>query len=94
MVAWKLLSLTYALREHPEQPAQSFFDAHELDLLQNLSGRSLPSVRCAVLALTRILGFAPSKKQPFPGVKVLATAIERFFFIKIGAHAFSKPLQD
>ena len=80
VVAWKLLSLTYALREHPEQPAQSFFDAHELDLLQNLSGRSLPSVRCAVLALTRIIGFAPSKKQPFPGVKVLATAIERFFF--------------
>ncbi|MGB3786695.1 MAG: hypothetical protein WA949_01705 [Phormidesmis sp.] len=44
--------------------------------------------------LVGLVGFALSKKQPLPGVKVLATAIERFFFIKIGAKASSKPPQD
>lgn len=38
VVAWRLLGLTYALRQDPEQPAQAMFDAHELMLLHRLSG--------------------------------------------------------
>ena len=94
VVAWQLLGLTYALRQDPEQPAETLFEATELTLLQHLSGQPVDSLRQAALALTKLVGFAPSKKQPLPGVKVLATAIERFFFVKQGAAAVSKPLQD
>ncbi|WP_204137889.1 hypothetical protein [Halomicronema sp. CCY15110] len=94
VVAWQLLGLTYALRHDPEQPAEILFDSDELTLLQKLSGKPVDSLRQATLALTKLVGFAPSKKQPLPGGKVLATAIERFFFVKQGAAAVSKPLQD
>ncbi|MEM8642035.1 MAG: hypothetical protein AAGG51_24970 [Cyanobacteria bacterium P01_G01_bin.54] len=70
------------------------FDADELSLLHQLSGQAVDSLRQATLALTKLVGFAPSKRQPLPGVKVLATALERFFFVKQGAQAVSKPLQD
>lgn len=93
VVAWQLLGLTYALRHDPEQPAEALFDATELTLLHRLSGHPLDSLRQATLALTKLVGFAPSKKQPLPGVQVLATAIERFSFVKQGAAAVSKPLQ-
>jgi hypothetical protein len=54
----------------------------------------LVSLADAVLALAKIVGFAPSKKQPFPGVKLLATALDRFSFVKLGFDACPKPLQD
>ena len=94
VVAWQLLALTYALRDDPEQPAEAMFEPDELTLLHHLSGQSVDSLRQATLALTRLVGFAPSKKQPWPGVKVLAIAIERFFFVKQGAAAVAQPLQD
>jgi hypothetical protein len=94
VVAWQLLGLTYALRHDPDQPAETMFDPNELTLLHHLAGKPVDSLRHATLALAKLVGFAPSKKQPWPGVKVLATAIERFFFVKQGAAAVSKPLQD
>ncbi len=94
VVAWQLLGLTYALRHDPEQPAETIFELDELTVLHHLSGKPVDSLRQATLALAQLVGFAPSKKQPWPGVKVLATAIERFFFVKQGATAVSKPLQD
>lgn len=94
VVAWQLLGLTYALRHDPEQPAETLFDPGELTLLHQLSGKPVDSLRQATLALTRLVGFSPSRKQPLPGVKVLAAAIERFFFVKQGAAAVAKPLQD
>jgi len=94
VVAWRLLGLTYALREEPERPAQTMFELDELKLLHQLSGKPIDSLGQATLALAKLVGFAPSKKQPLPGVKLLATAIERFYFVKQGAAAISKPLQD
>ena len=94
IVAWKLLAITYAIREDPEQNADILFDSSELRILENLSSQKLVSLGNAVLALVRMVGFAPSKKQPFPGVKVLATALERFSFTCIGFQIAMKPLQD
>ncbi|HIK54941.1 MAG TPA: IS4 family transposase, partial [Synechococcales cyanobacterium M55_K2018_004] len=82
VVAWQLLALTYALRDDPEQAAEALFEPTKIWVLQQVSGQPIHSVRDAALALARLVGFAPSKKQPLPGVKVLVTAIERFFFIK------------
>ena len=94
VVAWQLLALTYALRLDPTQPAEAMFEPAEVTLLKQVLRNSIRSVKDAALALANLVGFAPSKKQPLPGVKVLATAIERFFFIKLGAAASVRPLQD
>ena len=85
VVAWQLLSLTYSLRENPEQPANQVFSSDDLTLLQALVKTNISTVGEGVLALGKIVGFAPSRKQPFPGIKVLAQALDRFFFIKMGA---------
>ena len=94
VVAWQLLALTYALRHDPMQPAERLFEGDDLALLQRLARKPIHSVQAAALALSKLVGFTPSKKQPLPGVKVLATAIERFSFVKLGASFGSKPLQD
>ncbi|NJO73940.1 MAG: IS4 family transposase [Leptolyngbyaceae cyanobacterium RM1_406_9] len=94
VVAWRLLALTYAIRADPTQPAYALFDSSELLLLQTFTSKPIVSLGDAVLALARVVGFAPSKKQPFPGVKVLATALERFAFASIGFQSAIKPLQD
>jgi hypothetical protein len=94
VVAWQLLAITYALRENPQQPPELLFEPSEIQILQQICAKKVTSLGDAVLALAGIIGFAPSKKQPFPGVKVLATALDRFAFIKLGFDAFSKPLQD
>ncbi|WP_139276694.1 hypothetical protein [Spirulina major] len=94
VVAGHILGLTYALRHDPEQSVLTLFDAEELRFLHLLFGQAVDSLRQATLALAKLVGFAPSRRQPLPGVKVLTTAIERFFFFKQGAQATSKPLQD
>jgi hypothetical protein len=94
VVAWRLLALTYAIRADPYQSAHALFDSSELLILQTFSSKTIVSLGDAVLALGRWVGFAPSKKQPFPGVKVLATALERFAFAAIGFQSAIKPLQD
>ena len=87
VVAWQLLNLTYTLRENPELSANQVFTPDELTLLQALVKTTISTVGEGVLALGKIVGFAPSRKQPFPGIKVLAQALDRFFFIKMGATA-------
>lgn len=94
VVAWQLLSLTYAIREDPHQRASGFFEPSELQVLQTMTSKAIVSLGDAVLALGRMVGFAPSKKQPFPGVKVLATALDRLAFASIGFQAAVKPLRD
>jgi hypothetical protein len=84
VVGWQLLALTHAVRKNSDQSALAVFDESEVMLLQQVSSKKIVSIGEAVLALAKLIGFAPSKKQPFPGVKVLATALERFFFMKIG----------
>lgn len=82
IVAWQLLALTYALRDDPAQLAEVLFEPFEVKLLQQLLGKSIRSLKEAALALAKLIGFAPSKQPQPPGGKVLATAVERFFFIK------------
>lgn len=94
VVAWQLLALTYGLRHNPDRPAEAIFDETEVTLLKHLARKPIRSLRDAVLAMTKLIGFAPSKKQPLPGIKVLATAIERFSFSTQAAQALAKPLQD
>jgi hypothetical protein len=84
VVAWQLLAVTYVLRENQDAPAQSVFEQNEVSLLEKIDKKPIKTVKDAVLALAKIAGFAKSKRQPLPGVKVLAQAFERFHYIKLG----------
>lgn len=102
VVAWQLLALTLLARWDPQAPATTLLEAEEVALLGAVSGRKVETVSDYALALGRLVGFARSKKQPLPGVKVMAQAIERFYYIQLGAKGQrqatrspdSKPLQD
>jgi len=95
IVAWQLLALTYFIRQEADAPATHVFEVQEIEILQKISKKDIQTVKQATLALGKIVGFTPSKKQPFPGIKVLAQALERLYFIKIGASLNKmKPLQD
>ena len=95
IVAWQLLALTYFIRQEADVPATHVFEQGELEILQQTSKKLIQTVKEAVLVLSKIVGFAPSKKQPLPGIKILTQALERFYFIKIGASLNKrKPLQD
>ena len=85
VVGWRLLAITHLIRLEQDYDANTCFTETEVILLSKLSKKTISTVKQAALALTKIVGFAPSKKQPMPGIKVLAQAMERFHYIKIGA---------
>lgn len=85
IAAWKFLSMTYWVRENEQEPASSIFEGDELKVIQRLSGKkAAPTVKDAVLIAAKLVGFAPSKKQPMPGVKVLAQALQCLHFMTFG----------
>lgn len=85
IVAWQILGVTYLVRQVAEVPATDFFEEQEIVILEKVTKKDIQTIKDAVLALCKIVGFAPSKKQPLPGIKVLAQAFERFYYIKLGA---------
>jgi hypothetical protein len=87
VIAWQLLAMTYQVRECSEAAATQLLSVKQVQLLQNITRHSITTVADVVLALGKLLGFAPSKRQPFPGVKILGQALERFHFIEVGFSA-------
>ena len=53
------------------------------------SKKPLTTVKEATLALAQLVGFAPCQRQPLPGIKMLAMALERFHYLKLGFQANS-----
>ncbi len=90
IVAWQILAITYLIRQDEHQPAGVYFEQEEVIILEQMSKKPIHSIKEATLALVKMIGFAPSKKQPMPGVKVLAQALERFYYLKIGARLIPK----
>ncbi len=84
VVGWQLLSMTYWVRAQPDASAVSYFTESEVGLLARLSKGPVTTISQAALALGRLVGFAPCRKQPLPGLRVLSQAVERFYFIKLG----------
>lgn len=86
-MAWQILAIVYLTREEQDQAANFCYEEKEIALLAAMSNKSLTTVKEATLALVKLAGFAPSKRQPLPGIKVLAQALERFHYIKLGFEA-------
>lgn len=89
IVAWQILAIVYLTRHAQDEVATKCFTEQELTILTATSKKPLPTVKEATLALARLVGFAPSKRQPMPGIKMLAMALERFHYLKLGFHANS-----
>lgn len=87
VIGWQLLSITYVVRDIPQSDASIIFEDIEIEVLSMTSKKEIKTIKEGVLALVKLVGFTPSKKQPLPGVKVLASALERFYFMKLGAKA-------
>lgn len=89
IVAWELLRLTYWVRKNAAAPANSCFQEQEISLLQAITNKKVATVGEAILALGNMVGFVRTKKQPLPGVKILAEAIVKFQYVKMGANAIA-----
>jgi hypothetical protein len=87
VVGWQLLSLTYQLREDSQADATKFFEQAQIRVLEAVSKKRVHTVEQATIVLSSIVGFSRSKKQPLPGVRVLAQALERLYYIKKGYEA-------
>ena len=84
VVSWKLLFISYLLKDDKEYTPETVFDKQEIEILTNLSQQEPLTLKQAVLCLAKLVGFVPTKKQPMPGIKILAEALDRFHYIKIG----------
>lgn len=84
VVGWHLLWLTYLVRQCADADAGCCFDSTELGVLEKVGKQPLGTVREAILCLSKLVGFAPSTKQPLPGIRVLTQALERFYYLKMG----------
>ena len=95
VIAWQMMAITYQVRENPERVATTVMPEEEVTLLARVTRNSILTARDVMVALGKLIGFAPSKRQPLPGTKVVGQALERFYFIKQGFEQFkASPLQN
>ncbi len=95
VIAWQIMAITYQVRENPEQVATEVLPEEEVALLERVTRRKVGTAKDVMVALGKLVGFAPSKRQPLPGTKVVGQALERFYFIKQGFEQSKvSPLQN
>jgi len=71
IVAWRLLYLTYLVREAPDTPCEEALGVFEKDVLQLYTRKPVKTVKDAVTAIARLVGFVGVPSAPNPGVKTL-----------------------
>ena len=96
VVAWQLLALTYGVRQDEAADARRYYEADELRILAASSKKPINTVGEATQALGKLVGFVPTKRQPYPGVKILAEAIHQLYHMVRALRMTSniKTLQD
>ena len=77
LTAWRLLHVTYLARAQPQSQPEEAFSSQELEILQRAGKKPLHSLSDAVQALGRLVNFVPTKRQPLPGVKILAEGLAK-----------------
>jgi dsDNA-binding SOS-regulon protein len=77
VLAWRILHLTYLVRNEPQASAETCFNETEISVLSSYSRTKVQTVEQAIKVLGKLVGFQPSKKYPLPGAKKLGQAIER-----------------
>ena len=89
VVAWQILAIVYLTRHDQDAVATKCFAEQEIMILEATSKKTLTTVNEVTLALANLVGFAPCQRQPMPGIKMLAMALERFYYLKLGFQANS-----
>lgn len=84
IVAWYLIKITYLSKSNEHDSADNHFDATEKVILEKITDKKIETVRDYILSLGKLVGFVPSKKQPYPGEKLLCQAIQQMNAMKAG----------
>lgn len=85
IIGCRIVGLTYALRQEADRDPELFFSPLELKVLEGTSrGKKARTLKDAVQMLAGMEGFSASRKQPFPGPKVLGAALVRLHHIMQG----------
>lgn len=77
VIAIRILSMTYAARQTPEESCEQFFDKHEWRVLYCMANDTLqapqqtPTIKEAISYLAKVGGFLGRKNDGNPGVKVI-----------------------
>lgn len=84
IVAWHVLWLSQLAKEHAQVPATDYVSQEDVALVEKISNSSIRTTGEWLIALSKLAGFMPSRKQPFPGEKLLWQSIQLFLAIKKG----------
>ena len=71
VVGWRILHLAYAGKAIPTELVTKVFEQQHIQILQQITAKQIETVKDFILALGTLVGFAPTKKQPLPGEKLL-----------------------
>lgn len=91
IVAWRILWLAYVGKVKPQAQAAEVFEQPQIEILESLNQKKVLTVKDFLLALGRLVGFQTSKKQPFPGEKLLWQAYGQLMQIQRGFELAGKP---
>jgi hypothetical protein len=95
IIAWRILFLTLAVRQDPEQDPQNYFTPLERKVLRSKMPQADMSLAHAIKALGKLVNFVPTTAQPFPGLKVMAQALRKLNDITEALKdIYEDPLQD
>lgn len=95
ITAWRIMYLAQLVRQEPDQPPQPYFTSLEIKVLEKYHPEASKTLARAVTALGKLVGFVPTKKQPFPGIKIMAEALRKLNDITAFLQTWEgKTLQD
>lgn len=94
IVAWRLLYVTHQARETPDAPPTTVLTELEVQVLESVCGRKLPTLELAVREIAKLGGYEhyQNKRLP-PGVKVMWWGLQRLEAMVSGWAAALKSLQ-
>lgn len=84
IVAWRLLHLTYLAREVPDTAAEEAVSATERHVLEWMTGKTITTVKEALLAVASLVGFVAVPSAPHPGVQSLWMGFRKLHDMAIG----------
>ena len=84
LVAWRILYLRDVARFLPDLPAEEVVTAAELEVLEAVEERKLPTVRAVVRAIAHLAGFPRYPSAGEPGVKSLWEGFRRLEGMRLG----------
>ena len=84
LVGWHLLAVQKLGQQNKQEPATDYFEKESIEILEAVARKTIKTVSEFILTLASLVGFMPTKQQPFPGEKTLWIAISKFNQIKTG----------